>query len=159
MQFAQFTISTLALVFTLFVSTVQAAKYPVRSGVKQSGIATWFDGGHLTGAACYGVLLDQDVNARDSWHIAAIKMSAYDGGLRKACFQCVKVTSKKTKRSIIARVIDDCSSCKSKHVDLTTTAFKALAHPLKDGVVDISYEFVRCPSSGKWPKNPPVKKL
>jgi hypothetical protein len=100
---------------------------------------------------------NSNVNAKDSWYIGAVHMRHYKGGERAACFECAKITY--GKRSIVVRIIDDCAGCKPNQIDLTASAFKALA-PLSKGVIKTSYQFVRCPSRGnlKWPKSPRARK-
>ncbi|KAG0273261.1 hypothetical protein BGZ95_010920 [Linnemannia exigua] len=159
MQYSKFTLMVIMTLFVLlstFTTTEAATK--VQFGKKASGKATWFNGGDAEDVACYGILQNKNVDAKDSWHIAAMRLSQFTGGVKKACFECLRVTA--GSRSVIARIIDDCSSCSSGHVDLSLSAFTKLA-PKKQGVVKITYEFVRCPSSGdnlKWPKSPAVKK-
>ncbi|KAF9149359.1 hypothetical protein BG015_008843 [Linnemannia schmuckeri] len=159
MQFTKFTLMVAMTLFALLsvISTSEAAT-KIQFGKKASGKATWFNGRDAEDVACYGILENKDVNAKDSWHIAAMRLSQFTGGVKKACFECLRVTA--GSRSVIARIIDDCSSCGSGHVDLSLSAFTKLA-PKSKGVVSIKYEFVRCPSSGsnlKWPKSPAVKK-
>ncbi|KAG0294278.1 hypothetical protein BGZ96_001497 [Linnemannia gamsii] len=160
MQFTKFTLLVAMTIFALLsaISTTTEAATKIQFGKKASGKATWFNGKDAHDVACYGILENKDVNAQDSWHIAAMRLSQFTGGVKKACFECLRVTA--GSRSVIARIIDDCSSCGSGHVDLSMAAFLKLA-PKKQGVVSIKYEFVRCPSSGsnlKWPKSPSVKK-
>ncbi|KAG0346910.1 hypothetical protein BG004_000551 [Podila humilis] len=170
MKFAQFALLIFAIIVAL-TSVVEAGKKKpskkpsrkptqvVRWNKKMSGVSTWFNGHDLKGAACYGNLMgNSNVNARDNWHIGAVHMASYVKGNRGACFECAKIT--RGKKSIIVRIIDDCASCKPNQIDLTASAFKALA-PLRVGVIKTTYEFIRCPSRGsamKWPKSPAVKK-
>ncbi|KAF9918557.1 hypothetical protein BX616_007857 [Lobosporangium transversale] len=122
-----------------------------------NGVSTWFNGHDLKGAACYGTLLgNSHVDAKDGWYIGAVRMKHYVGGYRAACFECARITS--GRRSIIVRIIDDCAGCKPNQIDLTASAFKALA-PLSRGVIHTKYEFIRCPSRGnlKWPKSPKAR--
>ncbi|KAI1319062.1 hypothetical protein EDD11_004951 [Mortierella claussenii] len=135
-------------------STAEAGQ-SVRRGKAVKGKSTWFNGHDLKGAACYGNLLNKNVNAQDSWHIAAVRFSSFSGGQNAVCFECVKI--KAGSKSIVARIIDDCTGCSANQIDLTASAFKSLA-PLGKGVVNMSYEFIRCPSSGSnWPNTPPSK--
>ncbi|KAF9283853.1 hypothetical protein BGZ68_005064 [Mortierella alpina] len=162
MKFAQLSILLVALVIAL-ISAVEAGKrkprgpsQTIRFGRKLKGKSTWFNGHDLKGASCYGNLMgNSNVNAKDDWHIAAVKMSHYKGGLRSACFECARITN--GKRSIVVRIIDECAGCAPNQIDLTASAFKALA-PLSQGVVHTTYEFIKCPSRGlKWPKSPRAK--
>ncbi|KAF9584181.1 hypothetical protein BGW38_007319 [Lunasporangiospora selenospora] len=122
------------------------------------GKSTWFNGKDLKGAACYGNLMgNSNVNAADNWHIGAVHMASYKGNFKAACFECARITY--NRRSIIVRLIDDCAGCAPNQIDLTASAFKALA-PLSKGVINTKYEFIPCPSRGKlaWPKSPAPKK-
>ncbi|KAG0350965.1 hypothetical protein BGZ54_003499, partial [Gamsiella multidivaricata] len=153
MKFAQLSIYVFVAIFAILAATSEA-KLSAKIGQKSSGKSTWFDGHDLKGAACYGDILNKDVDAQDSWHIGAMRLSSISGGERAGCFQCAKVTA--NRRSVIVRIIDDCTSCSQGQIDLTSSAFKILA-PLKQGVVKMQFEWVRCPSSGKWPKSPAPK--
>lgn len=108
-------------------------------------------------SACYGILKNKRVDAKDNWHIAAVRMKTITRGINAACFECAKVSA--NGRSVIVRIIDDCATCTPDHIDLTSSAFKILA-PLKQGIVKIKYEFVKCPTRGnlKWPSSPAPKK-
>ncbi|KAG0215686.1 hypothetical protein BGX28_008932 [Mortierella sp. GBA30] len=166
MKSSQLSVLLLALVIAL-ISAVEAGRrrpsgpsQTVRFGQKHSGKSTWFNGHDLKAVACYGDLLgNSNVNAADGWHIAAVHMAHYKGGEKTACFECAKIshTNPKTHKttSVIVRIIDDCAACAPNQIDLTASAFKTLA-PLSQGVVQTTYEFVRCPSRGnlKWPKSP-----
>ncbi|KAG0046385.1 hypothetical protein BGZ83_008439 [Gryganskiella cystojenkinii] len=166
MKFSQ--LSALLMVMTMAIVSVvveasdfkgkHGATNTVKFGHKIKGLSTWFNGHDLRGAACYGDLENNsNVNAADSWHIGAVHMKFYKGGEKTACFECAKITA--GRRSVIVRIIDDCAGCAPNQIDLTATAFKALA-PLSQGIVHTVYQFVRCPSSGsalKWPKSPKVK--
>ncbi|KAF8935458.1 RlpA-like double-psi beta-barrel-protein domain-containing protein-containing protein [Dissophora ornata] len=155
MQFSQISIFIFAAVVAILATTVEAGQN-VKWGKAAAGKSTWFNGHDLKGVACYGDLENNsNVNAQDSWHIAAVHMASYTGGERAACFECVKITA--NRRSVVVRIIDDCAGCAPNQIDLTASAFKILA-PLSQGVVKTSYEFVRCPTSGiKWPKSPAPK--
>ncbi|KAG0332672.1 hypothetical protein BG004_001142 [Podila humilis] len=129
----------------------------IRYGKAVSGKSTWFDGSSLEGSACYGKLLNKDVDAKDSWHIAAVNPSAYEGAERGVCFECAKVTY--NKRSVIVRIIDTCRSCSSTQLDLTSSAFRKL-EDLDKGVIKIKFAFVKCPTKGsamRWPSSPEPK--
>ncbi|KAG0003483.1 hypothetical protein BGZ65_001655 [Modicella reniformis] len=156
MRIAELTIFIAFAILAVLTSTTEA-KQSIKYGKKVSGKSTWFDGHQLKGAACYGIILHKDINAKDNWYIGAVRMSSFEGGVRGACFECAKVTA--NRRSVIVRLIDDCTSCSSDQIDLTASAFKILA-PLKEGVIKMQYEFVRCPTSGslKWPSNPVPKR-
>ncbi|KAF9334538.1 hypothetical protein BG006_002003 [Podila minutissima] len=137
MRLIHFSALILATVLAFLLSSAQAAS-SIRYGKKISGTSTWFDGSDLHGAACYGKLLNKDVDAQDGWHIAAVNPSGYKGAEKEVCFECAKVTY--NSRSII--------------LDLTFSAFKTLA-PLKVGRIKMTYEFIRCPIKGasfKWPR-------
>ncbi|KAF9908377.1 hypothetical protein EC991_009832 [Linnemannia zychae] len=160
MHFTKFTLMVTMTLFALLatITTPTEAATKIQYGKKASGKATWFNGRDAEDVACYGILQNKDVNAKDSWHIAAMRLSQFNGGVKSACFECLRVTA--GSRSVIARIIDDCSSCGSGHVDLSLSAFTKLAAKSK-GVVKITYEFVRCPTGGndlKWPKSPAPKK-
>ncbi|KAG0091581.1 hypothetical protein BGZ93_011321 [Podila epicladia] len=165
MKIAQFALLIFAIVLAI-ASTVEAGKKKkpsrkptqvVRWNKKMSGVSTWFNGHDLKATACYGNLMgNSHVNAADGWHIGAVHMASYVKSYRGACFECAKISV--GKKSIIVRIIDDCAGCKPNQIDLTASAFKALA-PLSKGVIKTTYEFVRCPSSNlKWPKSPAVRK-
>ncbi|KAF8981958.1 hypothetical protein BGZ46_002058 [Entomortierella lignicola] len=150
MHFVQLTI--LAIATILAVLTTTQAGQVVKFGQSHSGKSTWFDGNDLKGAACYGDLLNQNKNAKDSWHIGAVHMDSYSKGEKAACFECAKITA--NRRSVIVRIIDDCAGCAPNQIDLTRSAFKILA-PLSQGVVKTTYQFVKCPSGGSfWPSSP-----
>ncbi|KAG0032622.1 hypothetical protein BGZ81_010435 [Podila clonocystis] len=156
MRLIQLTTFIMATFLTFLLSSTQAAS-SIKYGKKISGTSTWFDGSDLHGAACYGKLLNKDVNAQDGWHIAAVNPSGYKGKEKGVCFECARVTY--NSRSIVVRIIDTCRSCKSTQLDLTSSAFKTLA-PLKVGRIKMTYEFIRCPTKGssfKWPSSPRPK--
>ncbi|KAF9428004.1 hypothetical protein BGZ94_003641 [Podila epigama] len=153
MKFIHFSALVLATILAFILSTEAASN--IQYGKKFSGKSTWFNGKDAHGSACYGKLQNKNVDAKDSWHIAAVNPSAYNGKEKAVCFECARVTY--NKRSIIVRVIDTCRSCDKNQFDLTTSAFKALA-PLKQGVIKMQYEFVRCPTKDiKWPSSPKPK--
>ncbi|KAG0307336.1 hypothetical protein BGZ98_000511 [Dissophora globulifera] len=154
MHLAQLSVLIFGAVIALMATAVEAGQ-SIKFGQTKSGKSTWFNGRDLKGAACYGDLQNKNVNAQDSWHIAAVHMASYSGNEKSACFECVKITA--NKRSVIARIIDDCAGCSASQIDLTASAFKILA-PLSQGVVKTQYQFVRCPTSGiKWPSSPAPK--
>ncbi|KAG0093197.1 hypothetical protein BGZ92_007032 [Podila epicladia] len=156
MRLIQYSAFILATILAFLLSSTQAAS-SIQYGKKISGTSTWFDGSDLHGAACYGKLLNKDVDAKDGWHVAAVNPSGYKGAEKGVCFECAKVTY--NSRSIIVRIIDTCRSCKSTQLDLTSSAFKTLA-PLKVGRIKMTYEFIRCPTKGasfKWPSSPRPK--
>ncbi|KAF8954389.1 hypothetical protein BGZ46_002937, partial [Entomortierella lignicola] len=106
-------------------------------------------------ASCYSNLLSQNKDAKDSWHIAAVHMSSYTGGLKAACFECAMITA--NRRSVVVRIIDECAGCAPNQIDLTKSAFTILA-PLVQGVVNTTYQFIKCPSGGSfWPSSPSPK--
>ncbi|KAK3819785.1 MAG: RlpA-like double-psi beta-barrel-protein domain-containing protein-containing protein [Benniella sp.] len=154
----RFTHSMLFIAFAVLVvfTALAEARESVKRGKIRSGKSTWFEGHHLKDSACYGILKNKRVDAKDHWHIGAVHMKSYTKGVRGACFECVKITA--NRRSVIVRIIDDCATCAPNQIDLTSSAFKILA-PLKQGIVKIKYEFIRCPSRGslKWPSSPAPK--
>lgn len=74
------------------------------------------------------------------------------------CYKCMKITNNKNKKkTVTVKIVDKCAGCKvGKAIDLTPAAFQKLAD-LDDGVVDISWKVVSCPSS-ITPKYGPKKK-
>ncbi|KAF9171121.1 hypothetical protein BGX21_006892 [Mortierella sp. AD011] len=154
MHFSRFSILVIVAVLAILTATVEASQ-KVKIGKKQSGKSTWFNGHDLKGAACYGDLEDKNVNAKDNWRIGAVHMKSFSGGEKSACFQCAKITA--NKHSVVVRIIDDCAGCASNQIDLTSSAFKILA-PLSKGVVKTTFQWVKCPSGGKfWPSSPKPK--
>ncbi|KAF9435379.1 hypothetical protein BGZ76_006419 [Entomortierella beljakovae] len=144
-----FIVAVLVALFTVNVEALEVVKL----GLKQAGKSTWFNGHDLKAAACYGNLQNKRVDAADDWHIGAVHMKHFEGGDKSCCFQCAKITA--GLRSVVVRIIDDCRSCSPTQIDLTSSAFKVLA-PLDQGIVDTTFEWVRCPKSGnlKWPSSP-----
>ncbi|KAG0228601.1 hypothetical protein BGW42_002091 [Actinomortierella wolfii] len=149
----KFSFSLLAIAALFAASTADAQQITVKNGRSVSGRSTWFDGNHLKGAACYGRLMNRNVNAKDNWHIAAVNFKYFKNKDKGACFKCARVSN--GKRSVNVRIIDGCSSCGRGHIDLTKSAFKKLA-PLKQGVVKVKTTWIPCPKDpkGKWPSSP-----
>ncbi|KAF9977789.1 hypothetical protein BGZ73_004856 [Actinomortierella ambigua] len=148
----KFSFSLLTIAALFAASTADAQKLTVRNGRSVNGMSTWFDGSHLKGAACYGNLMNRNVNARDGWHIAAVNFATFRGGQREACFKCARVSHKG--RSIDVRIIDGCRSCKRGHIDLTKSAFKTIA-PLRQGVAKVKIQWIPCTKKPKfWPSSP-----
>lgn len=150
--------SLLVVLFTvlaLFSVTVES-RQSVKFGKSFNGKNTWFAGKDAQSVACYGDLENNsNVNAQDSWHIAAVNMDSYSGGEKSACFECAKITYKK--RSVIVRIVDDCQGCASNQMDLSKSAFDSLA-PLSVGEINTKIQWVKCPSKGiKWPTSPKIK--
>ncbi|KAG0005704.1 hypothetical protein BGZ80_005250 [Entomortierella chlamydospora] len=154
MRFSHLSILVIVAILAILTATAEAGQQ-VKIGKKQGGKSTWFNGHDLKGAACYGDLQNKNVNAKDNWHIGAVHMKSYSKGEKNVCFQCAKITA--NKRSVVVRIIDDCAGCSSTQIDLTASAFKVLA-PLSKGVVKTTYQWVKCPSGGKfWPSSPKPK--
>ncbi|KAF9360018.1 hypothetical protein BGX26_010769 [Mortierella sp. AD094] len=131
MHFTQQLIFVIAAILAIFTATTEAGS--------KSGTATFYSGAGMV--ACNGA------NLQGNWHTAAVNFASW-GGLKHACFECVKVTA--NRRSVIVRVIDQCVSCSSNQLDLTTSAFKILGST-DLGHLSVKYEIVKCPKSGPWP--------
>uniref|UniRef100_A0A1D1XZV4 Expansin-like protein 5 n=1 Tax=Anthurium amnicola TaxID=1678845 RepID=A0A1D1XZV4_9ARAE len=106
---------------------------------------TFYDGDQLDNAACYGRDGIPSYNAKPSDMIAA--MSIKNSNM---CYQCLKVTNPKNKKSCIVKLIDFCAGCPKNNIDMTPTAFSSIANQ-DDGIVSIRWEPVSCPSKGRFP--------
>ncbi|KAL1921992.1 uncharacterized protein VTP21DRAFT_10634 [Calcarisporiella thermophila] len=115
---------------------------PANSG---SNRVTWYDGGNLNNAACYGRNGLKPYNGRNSDMIGAIK-----GGLNM-CYKCIEVRS--GGKSVVVKLVDLCAGCaKNGNIDLTRSAFSKLGNP-DAGILNISWRpLSKCPASGNWPK-------
>ncbi|KAF9162900.1 hypothetical protein DFQ27_009752 [Actinomortierella ambigua] len=144
---------SLLTIAALFAASTADAQMTIRNGKSiNKGISTWFDGSHLKGAACYGRLMNRNVNARDSWRIAAVNFKYFRGADKGACFKCARVS--RGKKSVDVRIIDGCRSCKSGQIDLTKSAFSRLA-PLKEGRIGVKITWIPCDKKPKyWPNSP-----
>jgi len=76
--------------------------------------------------------------------ITAFSGSEWNGAAY--CGRCVKITNSDGK-SVVVRIVDKCPGCAKGHFDLSRDAFKAL-DDLSKGVLQITYEFVACPTEG-----------
>ncbi len=82
-------------------------------------------------------------DASTDFFVAA--MNATDYGNAVWCGACVDVTG--PNGHVVVRITDQCPGCSAGSLDLSETAFKAIA-PLSAGRVDISWHEVECPVSG-----------
>lgn len=94
------------------------------------GEATYYDADG-TGACGF--------TASTDFHVAAMNGKQYQKAL---CGQCVEVRG--PNGMVTVRIVDLCPGCKMGDLDLSMTAFMALA-PLSAGRVPISWSFVPCP--------------
>ncbi|CAO3614103.1 unnamed protein product [Cunninghamella echinulata] len=153
--------SILAIVSCILVlfSVVANARVP---GITRSGTATmmkygtedahirkryrgtWYSGNDLKNAACYGRSGLPVFSARVTDMIGAMSMRNFE-----YCYKCTKITNKKTGKSIVVKIVDKCAACTPrKDIDLTPTAFRKLNHDnIEDGVLDIDWKVVECPST------------
>ncbi|KAG9096253.1 hypothetical protein FRC07_010961, partial [Ceratobasidium sp. 392] len=72
----------------------------------------------------------------DDHPIFAVSSAIYQGG--KNCNQWAELTNTKNGKTVYARMRDSCPPCGYNDIDLSPTAFKALA-PLDDGVFQVSW--------------------
>ena len=72
-------------------------------------------------------------------------MNTADYGTADYCGACVEVTG--PRGSVVVRIVDRCPGCAKGDLDLSQTAFEAIA-PLSAGRVDISWREAPCPVSG-----------
>lgn len=72
-------------------------------------------------------------------------MNTTDYGTATYCGACVSVTG--PSGSVVVRIVDRCPGCAKGDLDLSQTAFKAIA-PLSAGRVDIAWREVPCAVSG-----------
>jgi rare lipoprotein A (peptidoglycan hydrolase) len=75
--------------------------------------------------------------------IGAMAMKKFEN-----CYKCMKIYNNKNKKKYVTvKIVDKCAGCVvGKAIDLTPAAFQKLA-TLNQGVVDISWKVVSCPSS------------
>lgn len=74
---------------------------------------------------------------------AAVSSTVFAGSAH--CGECLDVTG--PLGHVVVRVIDACFGCASADLDLSATAFSAIANPL-DGIVAVSWRRVACPVAG-----------
>ncbi|CAG8744307.1 4050_t:CDS:2, partial [Gigaspora margarita] len=93
----------------------------------------------LKNAFCYGNGHLPSYNAKPSDMIGAMKMSG-----TSMCYKCVEIRC--GSKSIIVKIIDACPTCGSSNdIDLTKSAFRELAPPVK-GIVTINWRLLKsCP--------------
>ncbi|CAO3616450.1 unnamed protein product [Mucor hiemalis] len=120
---------------------------------KRANRGTWYSGNDLKNAACYDRIGLPAYSATIHSMIGAMAMKKFEN-----CYKCMKITNNKNKKkTVTVKIVDKCAGCKvGKAIDLTPAAFQKLAS-LNDGVVDISWKVVSCPSSIS-PKYGPKKK-
>ncbi|KAH9476928.1 Papain inhibitor [Psilocybe cubensis] len=92
-----------------------------------NGLATWYYDGI---GACGGWNVNTDF-------IVALNPIDYAGGTK--CGKKIKVNYQG--KSIIVQVVDLCPSCGWKAIDLSQSAFQALA-PLSQGIIQISWDYI-----------------
>ncbi|KAI8644230.1 RlpA-like double-psi beta-barrel-protein domain-containing protein-containing protein [Parasitella parasitica] len=107
------------------------------------GRGTWYTGGDLKNAACFGRKGRPDFTPKASDMIGAMKMHGFEN-----CDKCMKVTNTENKNTVIVKIVDKCAGCDNNSaIDLTPAAFKKLEKDLGEGVLKISWKVVDCPSN------------
>ena len=116
------------------------------------------DGGGGSGATCTGTPTTGEGEAtyydadgtgncsfpKDPTFLVAA-MNTADYGTAAYCGACVEVTGPQGK--VVVRIVDRCPGCAKGDLDLSQTAFKAIA-PLSAGRIDIAWREVPCDVSG-----------
>ncbi|KAM0845565.1 hypothetical protein ACQ4PT_056277 [Festuca glaucescens] len=72
--------------------------------------------------------------------IVALSTRRYAGGRR--CHKPIRITSKHSSRTVVARVVDECDSrhgCKDNIVDTSAAVWKALGHDTSIGEVPVTW--------------------
>jgi expansin (peptidoglycan-binding protein) len=75
--------------------------------------------------------------------VAALNTADYDTA--SACGACAEVTG--PTGAVVVRIVDRCPGCGAGSIDLSQTAFSAVAE-LSAGRVDVTWKFVDCPVDG-----------
>jgi expansin (peptidoglycan-binding protein) len=101
---------------------------------EDSGLATFYDAS--------GGVNNCSLDIGDGL-VAAINDPQWDGSSH--CGECLRVTG--PEGTVVVRVTDRCPECMAGDLDLSESAFAAIADPLQ-GVVPISWSRVECPVSG-----------
>lgn len=111
---------------------------------------TFYEDDQLNNAACYGRDGIPNYNAKPSDRIGAMSN-------KNMCYQCVKITNPKNRKSVIVKIIDKCEGCAKNQIDLTRQAFASIANT-NDGIVKVTWKGVACPSRGRFPTSEKKKK-
>ncbi|RGB31222.1 hypothetical protein C1646_709527 [Rhizophagus diaphanus] len=111
---------------------------------------TFYEDDQLNNAACYGRDGIPKYNAKPSDRIGAMSNN-------NMCYQCVKITNPKNKKSVVVKIVDKCEGCPKNNIDLTRSAFASIANT-NDGIVKIKWKGVACPSKGRFPTTEKNKK-
>lgn len=111
-------------------STTKDAGTDAEPATTYSGEATYYDADG-TGACGFA--------ASTNYYVVAMNKAQYSKAI---CGQCVHV--KGPDGEVTVRIVDLCPGCSSGDLDLSMTAFKAIAQ-LSDGRVKIEWSFVPCP--------------
>ena len=97
-----------------------------------------FYGGNLHGGACSFSTM-HSLPA----HVFGTALSGASWESSKHCGACVRVHGPNG-HHITAMIVDECPECPSRGLDLFPNAFAHLG-PKSKGVLDVSWEFVKCP--------------
>ena len=97
-----------------------------------SGMGTWYESADM---AC-------GLDVGDGLTVALSSM-VFAGSAH--CSECLDVTG--PLGHVVVRVADVCVGCASDQLDLSASAFSAIANPL-DGIVPVSWRRVACPVAG-----------
>jgi len=81
-----------------------------------------------------------------SYPLMITAFSAAEWNNAANCGRCVNISTAEGK-SIVVKIIDKCGGCAKGHFDLSKSAFALLGDP-DLGVIQISYEFVPCQTTG-----------
>jgi expansin (peptidoglycan-binding protein) len=136
----------LALTFTLITAEegfVRSMEFSLLKKRDISSKMTFYEDDQLNNAACYGRDGIRSYNAKPSDRIGAVSNN-------NMCYQCIKITNPKNRKSVIVKIVDECEGCAKNNIDVTRSAFSSIAN-LDDGIVKITWKGVACPSKGRFP--------
>lgn len=109
---------------------------PCREEPVRDGIATWYD---ADGSGACGFA----VSAADPLLVGAMNLPDWAGA--EVCGACAHLVG--PQGEVTVEIVDQCPECGTGHIDLSPSAFEAIA-PLVDGRVDITWSFVACDVDG-----------
>ncbi|WAQ85623.1 hypothetical protein PtA15_6A251 [Puccinia triticina] len=125
---------SLAIILLAFGPLTMGAPLPIPKPEQASsaglfhGVATWF---RPNLGACGEISSEKD-------YMIAMNSAQYKSG--GPCHKNVVIRNKSNGKSVVAKVLDECPSCRWGSLDLSPSAFKALGK-LEDGVLPIAWKW------------------
>ncbi|KAA1098239.1 hypothetical protein PGT21_031270 [Puccinia graminis f. sp. tritici] len=123
---------SLTILLLASIGPLLSAAHPVSQRARSSalfhGTATWF---RPNLGAC------GEMSSENDYMIAMNSPQYKSGG---PCHKNVIIRNKSNGKSVVAKVLDECPSCRWGSLDLSPSAFKALGK-LEDGVLPIAWQW------------------